>query len=67
MINPVLSGSNLGIMSEAGMPCIADPGNLVVAEAHKNNIQVVPLVGPNSSIMAYSIFGATRNYQKAKF
>lgn len=52
MIKPVLSGSNLGIMSEAGMPCIADPGNLVVAEAHKNNIQVVPLVGPNSIIMA---------------
>lgn len=52
MIKPVLLGSNLGIMSEAGMPCIADPGNLVVAEAHKNNIQVVPLVGPNSIIMA---------------
>lgn len=52
MINPVLLGSNLGIMSEAGMPCIADPGNLVVAEAHKKNIRVIPLVGPNSILMA---------------
>lgn len=52
MLQPVLNGSNLGIMSEAGMPCIADPGNLVVAEAHKKNIQIVPLVGPNSILMA---------------
>ena len=52
MIKPVLEGENLGIISEAGMPCIADPGNLVVAEAHKHNIKVQPLVGPNSIIMA---------------
>lgn len=52
MLNPVFSGNDMGIISEAGMPCIADPGGLVVAEAHRNSIQVVPLVGPNSIIMA---------------
>lgn len=52
MMKPLFSGENIGIISEAGMPCIADPGNLVVAEAHRKGILVVPLVGPNSIIMA---------------
>lgn len=49
---PLQNGFDIGIMSEAGMPCIADPGNIFVAEAHRLGIQVVPLVGPNSIIMA---------------
>lgn len=52
MMRPLFAGNDMGVISEAGMPCIADPGNLIVAEAHKKNIQVVPLVGPNSIIMA---------------
>ena len=52
MMKPLFDGHDMGVISEAGMPCIADPGNLIVAEAHKKNVQVVPLVGPNSIIMA---------------
>ena len=52
MIQPVFDGFDIGIISEAGMPCIADPGSLVVEYAHKKNVQVIPLVGPNSIIMA---------------
>ena len=52
MMRPLLEGHDMGIVSEAGMPCIADPGNLVVAKAHQKGIRVIPLVGPNSIIMA---------------
>lgn len=52
MMRPLLDGHDMGIVSEAGMPCIADPGNLVVAKAHQKGIRVIPLVGPNSIIMA---------------
>ncbi len=52
MMQPLLEGHNMGIISEAGLPCIADPGNLVVARAHELGIRVIPLVGPNSIIMA---------------
>jgi len=45
-------GSNVGLLSEAGNPAIADPGATMVALAHKKNIEVVPLVGPSSILMA---------------
>src|ERR1043165_1815323 len=48
----VLRGTNLGVISEAGNPCIADPGNEMVAFAHQHNIEVVPLVGPSSILLA---------------
>ncbi|SFN79078.1 16S rRNA (cytidine1402-2'-O)-methyltransferase [Bizionia echini] len=51
-LNPCLSGKNVGLLSEAGCPAIADPGADVVKIAHAKNIQVVPLVGPSSIIMA---------------
>lgn len=43
---------DMGLMSEAGVPCIADPGNIIVQMAHQKGIQVVPLIGPSSIIMA---------------
>ena len=46
------SGVNVGLLSEAGVPAIADPGATIVALAHKNNVRVVPLVGPSSILMA---------------
>ncbi len=49
---PMLQGKNAGILSEAGLPCIADPGSEIVAEAHRHNIDVVPLTGPSSIILA---------------
>ncbi|QOD60825.1 SAM-dependent methyltransferase [Polaribacter haliotis] len=45
-------GINVGLLSEAGVPAIADPGASIVKLAHENNIQVVPLVGPSSILMA---------------
>ncbi|HNZ41831.1 MAG TPA: SAM-dependent methyltransferase [Bacteroidales bacterium] len=51
-IAPMLQGKHAGILSEAGLPCIADPGSEIVAEAHRQNIDVVPLTGPSSIILA---------------
>lgn len=50
-------GKNVGLMSDAGTPCIADPGNVVVAKAHQLGIEVVPLVGPNSMVLALMASG----------
>lgn len=51
------SGKNIGIISEAGCPCIADPGQLLVDEAHKNDFTVKPLVGPSSILLALMASG----------
>ncbi len=51
MLEPCLLGHNVGILSEAGVPCLADPGSEIVAIAHKKNITVVPLSGPSSILM----------------
>lgn len=51
-LEPVLNGSDCGIMSEAGLPCIADPGARIVALAHIKKIAVIPLSGPSSIILA---------------
>ena len=52
LMKPIFEGDNIGVISESGCPGIADPGALVVAYAHRNEIQVVPLVGPSSILMA---------------
>ena len=46
------SGQDFGLLSEAGLPCIADPGNLMVKWSHENNIKVIPINGPSSIILA---------------
>lgn len=51
-IEPVINGNDAGIMSEAGLPGIADPGTGIVYMAHKKGIKVIPLAGPSSIIMA---------------
>lgn len=51
-LEPCLKGTDIGLISEAGCPGVADPGAEVVKLAHKKNIQVVPLVGPSSILMA---------------
>ena len=51
-LEPCLNGTNIGILSEAGCPGVADPGADVVKIAHTKNIKVVPLVGPSSILMA---------------
>ncbi len=51
-IKPLLNGINMGLLSEAGLPAIADPGSLVVKAAHKYKIEVKALVGPSSLMLA---------------
>lgn len=48
---------NMGLISESGMPCVADPGAEVVLWAHHHNIEVVPLIGPSSIFLALSASG----------
>ncbi|MGV9004840.1 SAM-dependent methyltransferase [Flavobacterium sp.] len=57
MIKPCLNGENIGLMSEAGCPGVADPGAVIVKMAHENGIQVVPLVGPSSILLAMMASG----------
>ena len=57
MIQPCLQGINVGLMSEAGCPGVADPGAVIVKLAHEKGIQVVPLVGPSSILMAMMASG----------
>lgn len=52
-----LQGQSVGVLSEAGVPAIADPGADVVKLAHKKGVQVVPLVGPSSILMAMMASG----------
>jgi len=51
------NGNDVGIISDAGLPCVADPGNDVVALAHKKNIEVIPLPGSSSIFMALMASG----------
>jgi len=57
MLADVLHGSDAGILSESGVPCIADPGAILVELAHKSNIRVVPLTGPSSILLALMASG----------
>ena len=50
-------GVDVGFMSEAGCPCVADPGSIVVANCHKAGFDVVPLVGPSSIILSLMASG----------
>jgi len=65
MIQPCLQGINVGIMSEAGCPGVADPGAVIVKLAHEKGIQVVPLVGPSSILLA--VMGSGMNGQSFAF
>lgn len=53
----LLAGRNIGLMSEAGCPAVADPGALVVRRAHEKQLDVVPLVGPSSLLLALMASG----------
>jgi len=57
MIQACLEGENVGLMSEAGCPGVADPGAVIVKLAHEKGIQVVPLVGPSSILLAVMASG----------
>ena len=52
LMMPLLNGADIGVISEAGCPGIADPGAVAVAYAHQKDIQVVPISGPSSMFLA---------------
>ncbi|MGJ8685726.1 MAG: SAM-dependent methyltransferase [Nonlabens sp.] len=56
-LEPCLAGHDMGVMSEAGVPGVADPGADVIKIAHEKGIQVIPLVGPSSILMAVMASG----------
>ncbi len=45
-------GKDCGLLSEAGLPCLADPGNILVSWCHENGVKVIPINGPSSMILA---------------
>lgn len=57
LLAPLLAGHDVGVISEAGCPGIADPGADLVNLAHRNGIRVVPLVGPSSILLALMASG----------
>ena len=56
-LNSIDKGKDIGLLSEAGTPCIADPGAEIVRMAHQKNIRVIPLVGPSSIFLALMASG----------
>lgn len=56
-LEPALKGQDVGLLSEAGCPGVADPGAQMVALAHQKNIEVIPLVGPSSILLALMASG----------
>ena len=65
LLKPVMAGRDVGLLSDAGSPCVADPGALVVAAAHECGIEVSPLVGPSSIILG--LMGSGLNGQSFAF
>jgi 16S rRNA (cytidine1402-2'-O)-methyltransferase len=64
-LDPCFQGLNVGLLSDAGVPAIADPGASIVMLAHLKNVEVVPLVGPSSIILA--MMGSGLNGQNFAF
>lgn len=65
LLGPLLAGQDVGLLSEAGCPAVADPGALLVRAAHSQGIKVVPLVGPSSILLALMASGL--NGQRFRF
>ena len=65
LLSPIDAGADVGILSDAGCPGVADPGADVVAAAHAAGIRVVPLVGPSSLVLA--LMAAGLNGQRFAF
>jgi len=57
LLEPAIAGEDIGLLSDAGMPCVADPGAALVALAHDRGIPVVALTGPSSILLALSASG----------
>jgi 16S rRNA (cytidine1402-2'-O)-methyltransferase len=57
LLKPALQGHDLGLISEAGLPAVADPGSLLVAAAHEAGVPVLPLAGASSLLLALAASG----------
>ncbi|MES2205657.1 MAG: SAM-dependent methyltransferase [Pseudomonadota bacterium] len=57
LLEPLVNGGDMGVLSDAGCPGVADPGALVVAEVHRRGGKVVPLVGPSSILLGLMASG----------
>lgn len=57
MLIQARTGNHIGLLSEAGLPCVADPGNIAVKLAHSQGIRVIPLSGPSSIMLALMASG----------
>ena len=57
LLQPALSGSDLGVISEAGLPAVADPGNSLVQAAHAAGLEVICLPGPSALLLALAASG----------
>jgi 16S rRNA (cytidine1402-2'-O)-methyltransferase len=57
LISEIISGKKCAIVSDAGTPCISDPGTILISEAYKNDIKVEGIPGPNAAILALSLSG----------
>jgi 16S rRNA (cytidine1402-2'-O)-methyltransferase len=57
MLDPLLRGKNVGLMSDAGCPAVADPGAELVRLAHQNQVRVIPLIGPSAILLALMASG----------
>ena len=57
LLQPLKNGNDAGLLSEAGLPCVADPGSKLVGYAHENGIKVIPLTGPSSIFLALMASG----------
>lgn len=65
LLAPLLAGEDVGLLSEAGCPAVADPGGTLVRRAHRKHIRVVPLVGPSAILLALMASGL--NGQRFRF
>jgi len=57
LLEPALQGRDVGLISEAGLPAVADPGAVIVAAAHRHGVRVVPLPGASSLLLALAASG----------
>jgi len=57
LLEPLVDGRDAGLLSEAGLPAVADPGGSLVRLAHERNVRVVPLSGPSSIVLALAASG----------
>ncbi|NCA77786.1 MAG: SAM-dependent methyltransferase [Alphaproteobacteria bacterium] len=57
LIRYAIDGYDVGLLSEAGVPCVADPGSVIVKAAHRQGIRIIPLTGPSSILLALMASG----------